>query len=451
MRCCKSDALVEERMEEFCFPPLKTTLRNMLKFLGHIRCGKQFHGRLTSAEDQALAWAEERSAALLQAGAPYKRTVCLTLACVTLCEIITDRLVLCPLKEAQPGAFRQHVRRVEVDDWYREDGVWQDRMTRDCSGASLDPALVAALSWGGNNPGGASETAVLFTGYRDSRLWVALSRLINDPHLLIYPSFQPLGIGDFCRFGHLAMHPVGLTTEHALGADGLLMSPLEFAAHDMGHMRSLSAVGSPRYQAITQGSEAWYRSDRRLGWRCLLLDRLPQGLAPLRLGPALQLLLFQIFHERSPEIFARSLMDPEEDGFVCCFRELASLCRSSREAYSAEDLAITDREMALAALWTASLFDCWKRAHFGPVTEQALAACAQAFVNQALPWLDGHLAFVSYNRSALRCLFADPAHCNTAVDKEGGIRIRCRPDFVSLRGLTLFASDAWCDGSVLRG
>ena len=44
---------VEERHEEFCFPPLKTTLRNMQIFIDHLLEGRQFHDPLRAQETEA--------------------------------------------------------------------------------------------------------------------------------------------------------------------------------------------------------------------------------------------------------------------------------------------------------------------------------------------------------------------------------------------------------------
>ena len=398
-------------------------------------------GALTAQEDQALAWAGERAAALFQAGAPYKRTVCLTVACLTLVEIITDRLVLGPLLEELPEASRrQRVRRLELQSWPGMAPKAGKYRVATCAEV-LDPAMVAALSWGGNNPDGACETDTLFAEKAHRNVWATLACLVNDDSLLIYPSFQPLGIVDFGQFGHLPLHPVGLTTEYALNADGLLRSPLEFAVHDMAHMGELYTVGAPRYQAITQGPAAWHRCDRRLGWRCLLRDRIPQSLAPLKLGPALDLLLFQMLHEHGPDDFPRRLLAADGQGFCYCLRRLAEVRRCGRLAYTASDLAITDREAALAALWAASLFMTWQRTDFGPLTDETLAACAQQFLDHGVPRLDQHLDFIRDNRPALRRLFASPPHCYSLSFEESRFSWHWDTAFHGQQGGVLFDSD----------
>ena len=437
---------VEARHGEFCFAPLTTTLRNMQIFIGHILEGRQFHDPLRAQEREALVWATARTEALLQAGVPYKKTVFLTVAFLTLCEIMTDRQVLGPVHEGLPEACRRRLSRVEWRPPHAAGLIHCGPPDETLYGASLDPGMVAALSWGGNNPAGASETGALFAAHVHPAVWFTLSGMVNDDQLLIYPSFQALGIADFCDFGHLAMHPVGMLTEHALNADGEMMSPLEFAIHDMQHMSGMGIIGDPDCQETTDGMDVWRRSDRRLGWRCLLLDQIPPRLAGLNLKPALQLLLFQMFHEFGPKVFPQRLQDQEGQGFFACVHELADVRRIKQAGYPADCRAITDREAAVAALWTVHVFDYWKGAQYQRLTAAALDSCAHACVDHALPILDRHLDFIRHNRAALRGLFADPAHCRLAIDKEGVAEWSCLPEFEGMQGGVLFATMHWRSG-----
>jgi len=122
----------------------------------------------------------------------------------------------------------------------------------------------------------------------------------NNQNLLLYPSFHPLTVADFCRFGQLPLHPVGLITDYVMGADSQLKTPLAFAEHDLAHMESLSQVNDPSHWPTSPAEAALCSSAKRLNWRQLLLDKVPAPLARLS-QPALQLLLFQLFHERKPE------------------------------------------------------------------------------------------------------------------------------------------------------
>ena len=235
----------QARDEDFCFAPLTTTLRNMKTFVGHMRAGKQFHDPLTDKEDQAMAWVAATAQQLLTAGAPYKKTVHLAMALLVLCEIVTDRQVLNPLERCRPEIGQQgHLR--TLGDWSPRLALIErvpELLDDPLSAARLDPLKVTQLCWGGINPDGPDEVSALFgTRAHGWELHEFFSRLDN-PDLLVYPSFQALDIDDFCRFGHLPLHPVGMITDHAQVADGILHSPLEFAFHDLEHMRNLGVCG----------------------------------------------------------------------------------------------------------------------------------------------------------------------------------------------------------------
>ena len=423
--------------QEFCLKPLKTTLRNMQTFIGHIRSGQQFDGELTDREDQAMAWCDARTAALLDAGAPYKKTVHLTVAFLVLCDIITDRQVLGPLAAQRPEALRHgHLR--FSGGWSSKMGLATDEAGKSLASGALDPVRVAALCWGGNNPGGPDEKVELAGQLANLAILKTLTEALADPRLLVYPSFQELDIDDFCRFGHLPLHPVGLTTDYATGADGSLKTPVEFAFHDLGHLSTLRRVGCPRtLRADTDPQELLYRCDKRLAWRVLLIDSLPACLAPLKLEPALTLLLFQLFHEFSPGSAADYLQDKGDKVFVWCQNLLAQARREERNGYTSRYQDVTDAEALMAACWTLRLWQVWRKAQYLAVPTARLEALARQFLAQDVPRLQAHLAFVAQQRPALRQVFADPAHA-CLTDRADRCRIAGSGDFAGRCHQTLF-------------
>ena len=379
----------EARQLAFTFPPLMTTLKNMRRFIRHIRAGHQFDAALTPREDRALAWVDGRTQALLAARAPYKRTVNLALVLMVLCEIITKRQVLDPLRQQQPALFKD----ARINTMER----------------SIDPARVTAFCWGDNNPGGLDEQAGFLTDWLDSfSLYKALTHSLHDQDILIYPSFQALSVQDFCLFGHLALYPVGLTTDYALGADAILKSPLQFALHDLDHLHILQGPGTDLL-ARSQTERMLRRADLRLAWRQLLLDQMPEAISALDLKPALTLLLFRFLHEFGPEHELADL-DCGWPSFVFCLEHLASARRAEWEAYEPDYTAITDSKAAVAALWTVQLWQQWRAGDL-PSAER-LDACARTFVSRQVPGLLEHMKFVECHRSRLRPLFAsrDAAH-----------------------------------------
>jgi len=392
----------EANGEEFKFPPLKPTLENMQTFVAHILAGRQFPAPLTGKETRAIEWVQTKAQELLDADAPYKRTVHLAIALMTLCEIVTDRQVLEPVCQQASNVVHSHVSR--LDRWSRRlepDGCF----VAGCfSAAALDPEWVTRLHWGGNNPGGDDEKVELFCGYSDA-LYEALNDYVHVPEILIFPSFDALNLEDFCRFGHLPVYPVGMSTAYALNADGFMMSPLRFAAHDLGHMCVLEAGDATQDQAEGHRPCPVLASyERRLAWRRLLLDRAPACLGLSQPDTADILLMFQLLHEFAPEHYESCTKD-FCSGFVLFLRKLTRVRKDERGGYDAVYQAVTDSRAVTAAFWAMRLWTCWQAADYGQVTEEQLQSCASQFVREDAPWLQKHLDFLKRHRAALRHLF----------------------------------------------
>ena len=416
---------VERDNGEFKWELLMPSLRNMRTFIGHIRDGHQFTEPLTDGESKTLVWLAEKTQALLDANAPYKRTVHLAIALMTLCEIITQRQVLDPLQRMH--AQENGPLRLERQRWIMRALI-----------PPVDPAIIMACCWGGNNPGGLDESEHLFRKYEEcSDELQTLTAVLDDNRLLAFPSFQPLTLNDFCRFGHLRVHPIGMTTDYACNADGYMMSPLQFAKHDIGHMLSFKrggAYGPPPPLLVQYVLCCPYQ---RLRLRCLLLDQLPGSLAPLKLDPALMLLLFQFLHELRPDFTADSL-NYSHSGFVFCLWRLTSVRRGARAGYAEEYQSVTDTQAARAALWTLCLWRCWQAAGFGALTQEQQEACARDFEHRELPRLERHLKFIKKYRSTLRLLFANH-HCSKGGQHSSSKRFWIdSPDFGNTMSMDLF-------------
>ena len=428
----------EARGDEFCLAPLLTTLRNMCRFIDHITAGHQFDGRLTAKEHQALAWTREQACALEAAGAPYRRTVCLALAFMSLCEVMAGRQVLDPLAAARPAAFARYVHR--VTGWSRH--LEQDAPAvagRALPVAALDPLKVSIEVAAGHQRTGDSPWSEPFDHCGLCRLWDSLYDYLGTPHLLLYPSFEPLDLADFCQLSHLGLHPVGLMTRHALNADGVMMAPLGFACHDLWHVQLQEELGAPRYQSDDRIQAALCRRDRRLGWRSLVLDQLPAGLAALHLEPALELLLFQLIHECQARQAVADYLEQGSDSFVRCLGCLARARREDCRGYGQRYSAVTDSEAAMATLWTLRLWRSWQAAGFRPLAADRLQAFAQTFVDKDLPRLREHLDFVGRHWPALRQLFA--GFFGSQTNEDGHFQVRFTPGFKDVLDIELmFAS-----------
>ncbi len=401
---------VEQQQQEFKLDLMMPCLRNMRTFISHIAQQKQFAAPLTAGEEKAIAWLAEKTQELLDAGAPYKRTVHLAIALMSVYEIITARQVLGPLLVIDP---------------LKDKAAEQERLSRFARalGPHVDPVRVMECCWGGNNPGGRDEAEHFAENDLDNYTFqLTLSRLVNDNRLFVFPSFQSLDLLDFCRFGHLPVHVIGMTTAYATNADGLMMSPLQFAIHDMLHMYVQQDVGAVENPALSQAASVLLSPGRRLQLRCLLLDQLPASLTPLNIKTALILLLFEFFHENAPCVGARGL-DYSRAAFIYCLSHLAEARRSLRSGYAKSVQAVTDTEAARATLWALSLWELWRTADFKPLTPEQLETRAQAFEKTDLPRLDRHLDFLEQHRAALRQLFAE-RYCRRHQRNDQSIRFQ---------------------------
>ncbi|MCY4473054.1 MAG: hypothetical protein OXC07_09615 [Kistimonas sp.] len=127
-----------ERLDgEYIFDLLMPTLRNMRTFISHIREGHQFPEPLTDGERKALAWLAGKTQALLDAQAPYRRTVYLAVALVALCEIITERQILAPLRSSDAQASGRPAGQSQIASSFS---------------FPVDPEIIMECSWGGTTP-----------------------------------------------------------------------------------------------------------------------------------------------------------------------------------------------------------------------------------------------------------------------------------------------------------
>ena len=378
----RRQAIQEGKGASFTFEPLMTTLSNIKTFACHIRAGQHFTDGhpLTDSDVRALNWLEQRAEALLNAQAPYELTVHLAFAFLAVYEAMSFRRVAVP---QQPDGRSR---------WYY--------ILRD-----IEPDEITAYSWGGNNTTGPQCGEEFYDRQGMSVVRTALTFFLHEPHMLIYPSFQPLGIEDFCRFGHLPVHPIGMITDFACNADGFMEGPLWFAIHDCGHMNQLGGISiGESGLAVEEGLAVavMHSSDHRLVLRQMLLDHTPASLEALK--PGLRILQFYLLHEKRPEGAAK-LLESDNDAFPRCLEILLRTLRKRRAGYHPDDRNITDSEAAKAALWGARLLCQWRAAGFEPLSKEDLEACASTFKAQDLPLLQEHLDWILQYRGQLRQMF----------------------------------------------
>ncbi|MCY4472232.1 MAG: hypothetical protein OXC07_05345, partial [Kistimonas sp.] len=358
--------------------PLMTTLGNIKKFVCHIGSGRHFGDDhpLTDSDRTALDWLEERADVLLKQKAPYELTVHLSFAFLAVYEVMLGKRVTEPRQSGGASC------------WYYE---LSDRQ----------PHEITAYRWGGNNTTGPKSGEELYDSVSPFGLDMPYARFLNKTHMLLYPSFQPLGIGDFCGFGHLPVYPIGMITNYACNADGVMYGPLAFSMHDVGHANWLSEVEvSDVREGVVRPTDAMRSSEHRLILRQMLLG----SRSPADLKPGLRLLLFHFLHEKTTHGVAR-LLGNDNLTFPRCLEILLHTLRSWRAAYLPDDIKITDGGAVMAALWGARLLCHWRAAGFKPLSPEQLDACAGTFETQDAPLLQQHLDFIAQHRGSLRQMF----------------------------------------------
>jgi len=380
---------MEKRNEEYALPALRPALDNMRTFIAHLLADRQFVAPLRAPERRALQKMDGAAQTLLDLQMPYKRTVVLSCAFATLYDLLVQQRVLEPLAQQHPELTQRRDRFPSL--WLFEFFTRApDRKVQKRPVTTIEPEQVASCVWHGLNPGGLDEKNCLFA--QDLDMNIFLPQLLDEPSLFLYPSWAQLDLEDFCSFGHLPIYPLGLITTYAANADGAMHSPLLFITHDLFHIFQMGS-----FQCL-DGLQPLEKPVNRYAFRQLMLDRLPQALAPWQLKKAMTLLVFHLLHEEDPNQAMRKL---EAKSFMRLMWIQAQARRQRWCDYSSTYQDITDEQGTLAALWMHRLFTHWRAAGC-TLTPAQLNGFARHFMETDLTLMQWHLAYIEQHRTALR-------------------------------------------------
>ena len=387
---------------DYCFAPLLTSLHNMQRLTEHILSDRHFSQPLSAADRAAFAVLADDIEQLIVEKAPYKRTVQLALQMSCMQEIATARHVIKELRSRLDASsdvlLYKHTRLFTVDfEICCEDGKTQELTTDEIPLAMALPCNGEGFSLKG------TEGTWQLVASRSYGL--LLSRWLDDNDVFLYPSFEPLDPADFCRLAHLPVYPLGMMTAHALNADGCMMTPLRFFYHDIGHVNT--GCGWRREEA----GLPLCSMDNRLQFRQLVLDKLPDALAGYRLERALEMLLFNLFHEYPIRDASQAL---EAGHFLPLLLVLVRASREERLHYPAAWQAIDERQAALACLWVHRLYKALRDGE-DDRTDWVESLCAR-FVTEDIPALHRHLTFVHRHRDSLRAHFESRSEMHKTDD-----------------------------------
>ena len=336
-------AEMEARGEEYIFAPLQVTLENMWRLTAHILAGRQFPEPLTEEDVDAFLKLQRQIEDLIAHKAPYRRTVQLAFVMTVLQELMVERHVIGPLQEAKPRLFdRQRCMRAGFL-CQSDSGETGTRVA-----ATIPLQEVLACRFGDlvlDGGEGDKDSLLNFRG-----MATELLRYLDNPAVLLYPSFAPLDPEHFCRAGHLPVYPLGLMTAHAINADGFMRTPLAFLEHDMLH-----TVINETWRYLEHRGPLKGGPGSRLAFRQLALDRLPAGLREHNIERAVILVLFTLFHERDV-INAQCVMEFRTPLWL--WRIICEARRENRYDYGPDYWAIGDSQALLACLWVFRVYQC---------------------------------------------------------------------------------------------
>ncbi|MCY4471403.1 MAG: hypothetical protein OXC07_01085 [Kistimonas sp.] len=408
----KNRKTMETRNEEYRFAPLLVTLDNMAKLTGHMLNDKQFAQPLAADEREVLLALQGHIRNLIALGAPYRRTVTLAFLMCMLQEIIWVRHVIEPLREAG-SALCSRNRLTTV--LFRRDSPGCSEST-EIKAASIPLMEAFTCRWAQEIwPGQQCANTDLVMS---TPVWL-LRFLLNQCPVLVYPSFAPLDLEDFCGFGHLPVYPLGMMSAYALNADGYMQTPLAFFMHDVLH-----AYNSAAWVHMDVPDPAPLQGIRnRLGFQQLVQGSLPAALRQ-ELKCALELVLFSLLHEENLDNAQNML---EHKSFLELFQQICNARRESFQSYSPVYRAVTDQQALLACFWTHQVYaHCRENPHEPGTCADSLVS---RFVQKDRPALLEHQAFLDAHRAALHEYFLAEAcaGCDVGDNKMLWYRTRGLP------------------------
>lgn len=375
--------------KEYTFAPFLPTLDNMLLLVQNIIHGLQFAEPLTDEDRQAFRMLQGHILDLIKDKAPYKRTVHVALLMSCMLEIATVRYAFPALRAREPRLFAKDPASSGRLMTFEFTAQPTDGSARIIRRQTQDIALSEVLScaFGGLNPGGPDEGLQLLYAQGEA---ARIAHWLENPALFLYPSFESLDPADFCRFGHLPVFPLGMMAAHALNADGTMMTPLRFLAHDETHTGNIDPL-----QLLAASEHPMVGMENRLHFRQQVFESVPACLGKEPLEPALSLVIFYLYHEASIQTAREQL---NEDSILPVLEMVNRIRRVERLGYPARYRQIEDWHAILACLWVHRLARRWTQG-------DRSAPRDDRFFQPDLLRLGEHWNFLQRHRQGLRDYF----------------------------------------------
>ena len=328
---------LEQQGKDYTFEPLRTTLLNMQLLTLHILKDKQFWSPLSKEETAVFNLLKDEIEALL--GKPeilYKKTLVLTCKFTFLYDWMVLHKVYIPLGLKLPKDIM----------YFFDSHSLDDTLNLQFSGPEPSKTLMDLYQkkiWDNLLLQDYSKTPCSFESF---------FRPLHATEAILYPSYEPLDLHHFNRFGHLPIYPLGMMTSFGQGADGQIRSPLRFYYHDILHL-SMQCIHKRVYQADTLCSPK-----SRFCFRELVLGYIPEEkiLESIPVQKAAEVLIFTLYHEG---LFSYNMEYFEAKSYVLYMQIIMELAKHSAHALSPDYQQVTVEAAALAAYWTHGLISVW--------------------------------------------------------------------------------------------
>ena len=349
---------MEDANKEYTFAPLRVTLLNMSRLVDHILAGNQFWTPLSEEEVAVFTRLKENITDLLgEPAPPYKRTVLLTYKFTVLYDYTVLRKVYSYLlaidDDRYDGILKQFNRFFTRGNYNMTCALFYTYLIN-------FPSLmeVEAFSWEEYLGKDKTISCHLFLEF------VSFIQGLHNPEIIFYPGYEPLDLEHFNRFSHLPVYPLGMIAGYTERADGYTSSPLEFYYHDILHSKTQGL-----HERISQ-QDTLCSGQSRLFFRQLVLDYIPVKKVPDTMGNAVELLLFELYHENT---FKATLHRLKTDTYLRFMHLILDQARTNAHSFSPKYQSVTPEAAALAAFWVHTLVSFWKDKDYQVLSTKELA------------------------------------------------------------------------------
>ena len=403
---CRKRKALEAINQEYSFEPLRCTLHNMLVFTDHILEGKQFPQSLTEEEHAVFSMLRSEISSMYQLSeVPYKAAVVLSLKFTLIYELLLSH------------KFYDGLAGKKLDYWLMDYNAFSNGLTlRELYGFSWSPNENARKICEGKKYQCQYQYQCLchrFTHYQP------FFECLNNPDIILYPGYEPLGLEDFVRFGHLPVYPLRMFTSYGMLEGGGARSPARLYIEDLNH-----SYDNPVHEHL-KSRNPLHSPRSRLNYRLSMLDNANCTLE--RNGKMKKVFIyaiFDLFHEHSNNWRRRDTV-LDSGSFLGMFQVIQFLRKRILHIYP-DYYDLTDEDAWRGSLWLHRLHQYWISGGAEVLTEAEIETFYHSTFLPCADALSIHMQIAEGNKKSLISFF-----------NGGGIKSKNSPLESCSFGLTL--------------